>query len=41
MICSDESLDPPMGLICSDGSFTLIRELGSATAELQQTASAF
>jgi len=39
----DESLDPSsMGLIRSDGSRTLsIRELGSATAELQQTASAF
>lgn len=39
----DESLDPTsMGLIRSDGSRTLsIRELGSATAELQQTASAF
>ncbi|WP_053124696.1 Hpt domain-containing protein [Pseudomonas sp. P1.31] len=38
----DESLDPSsMGLIRSDGSRTLsIRELGSATAELQQTASA-
>jgi chemosensory pili system protein ChpA (sensor histidine kinase/response regulator) len=36
----DESLDPSsMGLIRSDGSRTLsIRELGSATAELQQTA---
>ncbi len=39
----DESLDPSsMGLIRSDGSRTLsIRELGSATAELQQSASAF
>lgn len=39
----DESLDPSsMGLIRSDGSRTLsIRELGSATTELQQTASAF
>lgn len=39
----DEGLDPTsMGLIRSDGSRTLsIRELGSATAELQQTASAF
>ena len=39
----DESLDPSsMGLIRSDGSRTLsIRELGSATAEMQQTASAF
>lgn len=39
----DESLDPSsMGLIRSDGSRTLsIRELGSATAELQQTASTF
>ena len=38
----DESLDPSsMGLIRSDGSRTLsIRELGSATAELQQTATA-
>ncbi|MHC8296719.1 Hpt domain-containing protein [Pseudomonas sp. LB3P58] len=36
----DESLDPSaMGLIRSDGSRTLsIRELGSATAELEQTA---
>ncbi|WP_426233825.1 Hpt domain-containing protein [Pseudomonas sp. TWP3-2] len=36
----DESLDPSsMGLIRSDGSRTLsIRELGSATAELQKTA---
>jgi len=36
----DESLDPSsMGLIRSDGSRTLsIRELGSATAELQQSA---
>jgi chemosensory pili system protein ChpA (sensor histidine kinase/response regulator) len=36
----DESLDPTaMGLIRSDGSRTLsIRELGSATAELEQTA---
>ncbi|QAY83752.1 Hpt domain-containing protein [Pseudomonas arsenicoxydans] len=36
----DESLDPSsMGLIRSDGSRSLsIRELGSATAELQQTA---
>jgi len=36
----DESLDPAaMGLIRSDGSRTLsIRELGSATAELQQSA---
>jgi chemosensory pili system protein ChpA (sensor histidine kinase/response regulator) len=38
----DESLDPSsMGLIRSDGSRTLsIRELGSATAELQQKATA-
>ncbi|MCY0107950.1 Hpt domain-containing protein [Pseudomonas monsensis] len=39
----DESLDPSsMGLIRSDGSRTLsIRELGSATAELQQSARSF
>ncbi|MDT3312641.1 Hpt domain-containing protein [Pseudomonas sp. rhizo66] len=39
----DQSLDPSsMGLIRSDGSRTLsIRELGSATAELQQAAAPF
>ncbi|RON77002.1 Hpt domain-containing protein [Pseudomonas fluorescens] len=39
----DQSLDPSsMGLIRSDGSRTLsIRELGSATAELQQAATPF